>query len=297
MFVPAERRDSRARAQAMMRWILFLTALFAIFLFNSFRWPENAEVVTEFASTGSPLASGRPAPFLALSSPGGYSRSSDSPVLFQGNLPNGLGFIQAYADAQGYVEVFGNLNGKALQPDSGDLPTMGMNSWSELSKPLIYLILDHRRHQVVNPELFMPNPAGNAPPSLRRMIFRTPESVNEEEQNGIELWSWYRRADIPHGEYILSLDTADGRFEWNDVGRLFSVRLYVNGQLQYIQGNSYFVEDEGGIRLFPGESGDFRSIPISLRPGKNIIEVYLEDAKGLSQAYEFTIDGGAPGAQ
>lgn len=296
-------------------WFLLLTAGCSMFCLSSFRWPADVEVVTEFASTQSPLTSGRPAPFLALNTAEGFSRSSDSPIVFQGKLPNGLGHIQAHADRQGYVHVYGNLNEEELDPDSPRLPTLFMNNWSELRKPLIYLIIDNRRRQVINPEIFMPNPEGNAPPSLRRLIFQPADSPNNAvesanaeqsgnagqsantEQSAIELWSWYRRADIPNGEYLLSLDIADGRFEWNDVSRLFSVRLYVNGQLQYIKGNSYFVEDDGGIKLSPGESGDARSISISLRPGKNIIEVYLEDAKGLSQAYEFTIDGGAPGAQ
>ncbi len=70
--------------------------------------------------------------------------------------------------------------------------------------------------------------------------------------------------------------------------------MRVNEQLKFRQGLAFFAENDNNLILLPGRSGDIARIPVSIQPGENRIELSIEDAKGLSQTYEFTINGGVP---
>jgi hypothetical protein len=260
-------------------------------------WPPGVSVVTDFADGESALQPEEPTPFLALGqAEGRYEFSDSGTVIFQGTLANGLGSVALTAQENDLRILYGNLDGSS-RPAAADgsvlLQTEALNGFSDVRKPLLMMVFDQKLHQIVNPELILDNPPGNQTPTLRRMRFSA-IAADGSLSAPIDIWSWYRRSSVRAGEYLVDVDWADGRFSWNDIRDIHSLRMYVNGQLKFRQGLEYMAEDENRLVLLPGRSVDSRRVPISIRPGTNIIEVYVEDPKGLSQSYEFTIDGGLP---
>jgi hypothetical protein len=258
---------------------------------SGYPWPEDVTVVTEFASEVSALQPEEPAPYLALGSEEAFSIPTDSELIFRGRLPSGLGNAELRAGANDIRFLFGNL---ADQGENGPIRwTEQISTWSAVRKPLLVMVLDHKLRYIINPEIVLENPSGNQAPTLRRLRFRS-ISADGQVSAPIDVWSWYRRFDLPAGEYLVAVDWADGRFAWNDVNDIFSLRMRVNEQLKFRQGLAFFAENDNNLILLPGRSGDIARIPVSIQPGENRIELSIEDAKGLSQTYEFTINGGVP---
>ncbi len=282
-----------------MRIVLCAVCLCLLsFSASAFDWPSFEEPVTEFAASGSALyPEGFPA-YMAFASRGDFSPSGTGEVIFRGLLPNGLGMSEMTAEYNGIRFVYANLSRTSASSDGENrrIATENIDGQGVLRKPLIFFAIDSLRHRIINPEILFSAPPGNQAPSLRRLRF---SSVLDGGVLGetIDLWSWVRRSRIASGQYLVNLDWADGRFSWNDVDNIFSLRVYANGQLILRQGLEYFAENGEELSLIPGRSDNGDRLQISLRPGMNIIEVYLSDPKGLSQSYEFTIDGGPPGPE
>ncbi len=264
--------------------ILFIVCTPGFFLICSFKWPSEDGIVTEFSSPDSLLQPGVASPYLAISADKGFEYAADGQLFFQGQLANGLGNIQAVSAQQGLVQVYGNLGASDEQ-----LRTARRTQWEDRREALIFFVLDSERRRVVNPELLLRSPAGNAAPTLRKLRFVPVSSPGGA--GTVDYWSWYRRRSLGAGEYLLTIDWADGRNTWNDVQMAYSVRLLLNERLIYRSGAEYFYEEAGDLLLYPGHSQENGKILIFLKPGKNLIQVYLQDPKGLSNTYDFIVDG------
>ena len=273
----------------MRRWLLFIV------LILSFRWPKEEAVLSEFAGDGYLLQSNEPRPFMILAGED-FSYLSKGELVFQGKLPNGLGNIQVIQSGNGLLHLYGNLSGNT--DDHTQLTTAP--TWRG-GQQLILMILDSVNRRVINPEIILNNPVNNRVPILRGLnFFRTPVSRRPEtEETLLQL----RPRDVSTvlrmeaGKYYLSIDWVDGRFARNDVRQLYSLVLYMNGKLEFNREIAHFQENGGVLELVPKFFGDIETMPVLLRPGRNILEVHLQDPKGLSASYEFTIDGGPAQAE
>ena len=265
-----------------------------ILLLLSFRWPDEGLLITEFSNSRSVLNSDDPAPYIALAGEE-FSYSAAGELIFGGKLANGLGHIQLIHSGNGLLHLYGNLSAHVDEQP----PTTALSAeelWQGASHSLILMVFDGLNRRIINPELLLNNPANNTAPTLLRLVFSPADLAYGEEQVSSSVYPWHVNSDlgIDAGEYYLNIEWVDGRFTGNDVRQLYSLKLYVNGQLKYRQEIAYFQENKGALELFPGISGDITAIPVLLRPGKNVLELYLQDPKGLSGNYEFTIDGGTP---
>ena len=266
--------------------------MLCIVLLLSFKWPSEEALFTEFGDTRAVFNSDDQVPYIALAGED-FNYLSTGRLIFQGRLPNGLGHIQLIHSGNGLFHLYGNLVSDRVAPFPANLPDTGRIYDDH---PLILMVLDASNHRIINPELILNSPENNIAPTLQRLMFsRIPDNSSDGNSPDIQIIyprDTARTVRIDAGEYYIDIDCTDGRFTQNDVAKLYSVRLYVNGRLQYRQGMTYFQESRGSLELFPGISGDDNAVPVLLRPGKNILEVYLQDPKGLSSNYEFIIDGG-----
>lgn len=305
------RNDTSAWISLSLKRLLFAVVFCNALIVSlwAIDWPVDGDVVTEFSSLSSALQPGVPSPFMAMSAESGGVEAPEGELIFSGALTNGLGATRVYAQANDWRFGYANLAqdqdeqggaqsssageqgaGEAIAPVS-ELVTAQISTWSQVRKPLIFFAFDTRRRRIVNPELLFDNPPDNRQPSLRRLRFA---QLDERGTPGTysDLWSWVRRAAYDAGEYAVLVDWADGRFVWNDVEQIFVLRFYVNGQLVYNRDLEFFEERDGKLGAPSDVSVFAQSIPVTIRPGENNVEVYLEDPKGLSQAYEFSINGG-----
>lgn len=263
--------------QKNMRCLCFWLCLW---LCLSFKWPDGNVLLTEFAGTDSILQHPEPASYIVFEG-GEFTPPNGGELLFQGRLPNSLGYVQLFHDGNGMMYIYGDPS------EGGDVAGTIV---PEEPGQRILMVLDGLKHRVINPEIVLNNPGNNKAPALVSLnFFRTAQ--RSQQVAVLYPWNVNRARDFEAGEYYLSIEYTDGRFATADVRQLYSVLLYVNEELKYRQGIMYFQENQGALELFPGFSGDSNAISVLFEPGENNIKIYLQDPKGLSSSYEFIING------
>ncbi len=264
----------------MKQSCIVLILLCAMLCTTSFEWPDDGELLTEFSGTDSIVQFGNNVPYMVFNE-GAALHPPSGTMVFQGRLPNGLGDIQVFSIENRFLYLYGTAAASSRA----------------------ILILDAAQRRIINPEILLGNPEENTAPALRKLtIFRKPvpdpnadpEPEADSEAELIKVlypWNSGNVLRINSGEYFLSIDWVDGRRSFADVENLYSILLYMNGELAYQQGIMYFQEQQNSLELVPGFHGDITSISFMIKPGKNLLELYLQDPKGLSARYDFFITG------
>ncbi|MGI9256154.1 MAG: hypothetical protein ACR2PY_04395 [Salinispira sp.] len=269
----------------MQNFLIVLILLWAMLCTTSFEWPDDGELLTEFSGTDSIVQFSNNVPYMVFNE-GAALHPPSGTMVFQGRLPNGLGDIQVFSIENRFLYLYGKAN-----------TSSALNGASSRT----VIILDALQRRIINPEILLENPEKNTAPALRKLtIFRNPvpdPNAEPEADSDAELikvlypWNSGNVLRINSGEYFLSIDWVDGRRSFADVENLYSILLYMNGELAYQQGIMYFQEQQNSLELVPGFHGDITSISFMIKPGKNLLELYLQDPKGLSARYDFFITG------